>query len=110
MFTLPNANLWNESLKVVSQCPLCQSQRHRMKIRLLGQDGETRLLHLRCSHCGGALLALVLIGPGAVSSIGVLTDLSAEDTLRFSHNEQVFENDVLAVHQFLQEDNLFGLL
>ena len=108
MFPLQNANLWNESLKVVSQCPLCQSRQNDMEARVLGQDGEARLLYLNCHKCGNSLLALVLVSHGGVSSIGMVTDLTYDDVRRFHQVEQVCADDVLEIHQALQLENFLS--
>jgi hypothetical protein len=103
MFPLQNANLWNESLKVVSQCPLCKSRQNDMEARVLGQDGEARLLYLNCHKCGNSLLALVLVSHSGVSSIGMVTDLSYDDVRRFHQVDQVCTDDVLQIHQEMNQ-------
>lgn len=106
----PNFNLWNEGIKVVSRCPLCDSPYDNLDTRILGEDGETRLLHIRCQKCSNALLALILISQGAVSSVGLITDLSYEDVLRFQKGKMISTNDVIDMHTALNETQFLECL
>jgi len=65
---------------------------------MLGEDRGTRLLHVQCRKCQNSVLALVLVNNVGASSVGLLTDLSYEDVLRFRTNKQVTVNDVIEVH------------
>ncbi len=72
-----------------------------MEARVLGKDGETHLLHVQCRKCQNSILALVLVNQVGASSVGLLTDLSYEDVLRFRENRQISVNDVIDVHAML---------
>ncbi len=76
----------------------------------MGEDGETRLLHLRCRKCSNQLLALILISNGAVSSIGLITDLSYNDVLRFRKFSQVSIDDVIDIHETVTESGFLRKL
>ena len=73
-----------------------------MEAKLLGQDGDTRLLHVTCRKCHHTILTLVLVNKVGASSVGILTDLSYEDVLRFQANKAVTVNDVIDVHGWLE--------
>ena len=105
MFPLPENNHWHEEIKIISCCPLCQSTNKNIEARIVGQDGQTKLLHLNCLKCSNSLLALVLVSAGGVSSIGMLTDLTFEDTVRFKQTRMVRVDDVLAVHKELDQED-----
>ena len=97
-----SSELWNEGLKLVSYCPVCETRYNPMEARMLGQDGETHLLHVQCRKCSNCILALVLVNQAGASSIGLLTDLSYEDVLSFRSNETVSVDDVINVHTYLE--------
>ncbi len=69
---------------------------------MLGEDGETRLLHVQCRKCQNSLLALVLVNQVGASSVGLLTDLTYDDVLKFRVNKQVAINDVIEIHKVLE--------
>ena len=77
-----------------------------MEARVLGEDGETHLLHVRCKSCANAILALVLVTKAGVSSVGLVTDLSYEDVVKFQSQGKVSIDDVLGVHQMMESPEL----
>lgn len=96
------SELWNEGLKLVSYCPVCETRYNPMEARMLGQDGETHLLHVQCRKCSSSILSLVLVNEAGASSVGLLTDLSYEDVIRFRSNSAVSLDDVIEVHTYLE--------
>lgn len=100
---------WHDSLRIVSYCPLCEAEFNPMEARVLGENGETHLLHVRCKNCGNALLALVLVTKSGVSSVGLVTDLSYDDVMKFQAGQKVSVDDVLAVHDSLESGALVEL-
>ncbi|PJA45678.1 hypothetical protein CO174_01960 [Candidatus Uhrbacteria bacterium CG_4_9_14_3_um_filter_50_9] len=103
MSSIQGSELWNEGLKLVSYCPVCETRYNPMEAQLLGQDGETHLLHVQCRTCHNSILALVLVNPSGASSVGLLTDLSYEDVMRFRGNGSVTVNDVIDTHKHLED-------
>lgn len=73
-----------------------------MEARVLGEEGETHLLHVRCRSCSNAMLALVLVTKAGVSSVGLVTDLSYDDVVRFQSSPKVSVDDVLDLHKMLK--------
>lgn len=77
-----------------------------MEANLLGEEGETRLLHVQCRKCHHSILALVLVNQVGASSVGLLTDLTYEDVVKFRGNRAVTINDVIDVHRALEDGSL----
>ncbi|MBI4435531.1 hypothetical protein HY630_02575 [Candidatus Uhrbacteria bacterium] len=102
MSTHLGSELWNEGLKLVSFCPVCETRYNPMEARVLGEQGETHLLHVQCRKCQNSILALVLVNQVGASSIGLLTDLSYEDVVRAKTSRCVSVDDVIGVHQMLE--------
>jgi hypothetical protein len=101
---------WGEGLRLVSYCPVCETRYNPMHARVLGKDGETHLLHVQCKKCRNSILALVLVNQVGASSVGLLTDLTYEDVVRFKVNNQVSIDDVIEIHEFLKQDDWSGFL
>ncbi len=93
---------WNDGLRLVSYCPVCETRYLSMEAQLLAENGGTRLLHVRCRKCQHSILALVLVNQVGASSVGLLTDLSYEDVLKFRSNRLVSVNDVIDTHTALE--------
>lgn len=102
MATQLGSELWNEGLKLVSFCPVCETRYNPMEARLLGEQGETHLLHVQCRKCQHSILAIVLVNQVGVSSVGLLTDLSYDDVVRMKAQPQVSVDDVIEVHRLFQ--------
>lgn len=98
-----SSNQWNDGLRLVSYCPVCETRYNPMEAKMLGEDGETRLLHVHCRKCQHAILALVLTNQVGASSVGLLTDLSYEDVLKFRSAQRVTVNDVMDIHAILED-------
>ena len=96
-------NFWQDGLRLVSYCPLCEAEFNPMEARVLGEDGEAHLLHVRCRACSNAVLALVLVTKAGVSSIGLVTDLSYDDVVKFRQGGRVVTDDVIDVHTSLSD-------
>ncbi len=106
MASKKGSELWNESLRLVSYCPVCETRYNPMEAQMLGKDGETHLLHVQCKKCQNSILALVLVNRVGASSVGLLTDLSYEDVMKFRENRQVSVNDVIETHDLLGSDSI----
>ena len=88
--------------RILTQCPLCHAQYEQDTIRLLGEEGITRLVHCTCSKCGRAMIAVILEASGFVSSVGVVTDLEVEDAVRFQDAQPLQADECI---QFAEEIN-----
>lgn len=96
------SDIWRDGLKLASYCPLCETRYNPMEAQVVGEDGETHLLHIRCRKCANSILALVLVNHVGVSSIGLVTDLTFDDVLRFRRGRRLSTDDVLKTHEWLE--------
>lgn len=85
--------------KLAAYCPLCGAKPVRVDARVLGESGDAQLVHATCRRCAASMLTLTLVRPGSAGAVGLVTDLSAEDAIRFAHGPAVSTNDVLRVHE-----------
>ncbi|MFA6533868.1 MAG: hypothetical protein WCT37_01705 [Patescibacteria group bacterium] len=97
------ASFFDESLKLVSYCPLCEKNYNILEARVLEEKDSTSLIYLRCRHCGSSILALVMHHPLGISSVGLVTDLSPEEVLKYRIEADFTEDNVLEMHQLLQK-------
>lgn len=63
----------------------------------------THLLHLTCTYCNNAMLALIVVSKMGMSSVGMLTDLSAPDAQRLYRHAPLSEDTVLNFHDYLKK-------
>ncbi|MBU1349090.1 hypothetical protein KJ781_03405 [Patescibacteria group bacterium] len=93
------------SSKLLAHCPLCQTAYGDAEVRLLGERGSTRLFHCSCRSCGHAMLAVILESQGAVSSVGLVTDLEVQDAMRFRGAAPISADDCVLAHQMLEDES-----
>jgi len=105
-----NTSPQTNGLRLVSYCPVCETRSNPMNARVLGQEGETHLLHIQCHKCQNAFLALVLVDQVGATSVGLLTDLAYEDVIRFGKDRSVSINDVISAHDVLEKGSLLSSL
>lgn len=105
MLNFPSQNPYSpqDNLRLISFCPLCHTHYNPWQTRILEEREDAHLIYLQCRKCGSAVVAVVLTGLFGVSSIGVVTDLTSDDVLRFKEAEAVTADDVLDAHLLLRE-------
>lgn len=101
-----NPYLPNEGLKLISYCPLCNMQYNPLSAKILDERDDAHLVHVECRRCGSLIVALVLTGGIGISSVGLVTDLTSEDVLKFKEVGSMQMDDVIELHLALEEDEL----
>ena len=97
---------FQDGLRLVSYCPLCESSYNPMEARVLGEKEDGHLLHIRCKKCWNSILALVLVSNVGVSSVGLVTDLTFEDVVKFREtSSDVTIDDVIQIHELLESEH-----
>jgi hypothetical protein len=105
------SQFYDEGIKLISYCPLCESSYNPQQTRVLGEKEDSHLLHIQCGNCSNAILALVLISAVGVSSVGLVTDLAHDEVDRFKDAAAISTDDVIEVHHLLQnEEQMFHKL
>lgn len=95
----------SEGLKVISACPLCNVRYNPLQAHVLDERDDAHLLHLECRNCGSAVVAAVLNDQLGVSSVGLITDLTSDDVLRFKDEPETLSvDDVLSLHVLFARD------
>lgn len=100
-------NFMNEGVRFLQVCPLCETSYNPLEARILEEQNDAHLLHIQCRSCLNALLALVMVSHMGISSVGLITDLSFDDVLKFKGDATVTSDDVLNVHNMLEDDESF---
>ncbi len=101
------SQFWDDGLKLISFCPLCETHYHPREALLVHERDNSHLLHITCRKCEHSIIALVLVSNAGVSSVGLVTDLSYHDVLKFREADSISIDDVLSVHRALARKGLF---
>lgn len=90
-----------DGLRLISYCPLCNAHYNPREAKILEQKEGAHLIHVECRNCRSSIVAVVITGGIGVSSVGLITDLTSQDVVRFKNEESVAENDVIAAYEVL---------
>lgn len=97
-------NFFNDSQALMSHCPVCNSKFNPLEAKVLEERENSYLIHVKCQHCDSFILAIIVAGAMGISSIGLLTDLSAEDVSKFKKHLPISWDDVIEAHQQLTQE------
>ena len=100
----PSGGSFEEGLRILSACPLCETHYNPLEARVLEANEDRHLVHIRCQKCSNAILALLTISRSGVSSVGLVTDLTYDDVVKFKESDEVSVDDVLDTHEALVRD------
>lgn len=96
---------FQENLKLVSYCPLCETHYNPMEAKILEDRGDAHLIHIQCQQCRSLIIVLLTANANGVTSVGMVTDLTADDVLRLRQGKSVSEDDILDFHQLLANNS-----
>ncbi|MEK7189179.1 MAG: hypothetical protein AAB671_01620 [Patescibacteria group bacterium] len=92
-----------ENLRLISYCPLCSTHYNPSEATVLEEKGGTHLIHVSCRKCGSSIVAVIMTGGIGVSSVGLITDLTGEDVLRFKSASPISSDDVIEAYELTRE-------
>lgn len=93
-----------EGLRLVSVCPLCSSKNASTQSHVIDVHEDTSLVHLSCGKCRRKILVQFRMSTVGVQCVGIVTDLSLEDARRLMKDRSVDIDDVLDVHEALNDE------
>ena len=96
-----------KGLKLLKDCPVCQTAFQTTDIRIVDTYDNVHLLHLTCGTCAHALLSIFAVSQMGMSSVGMATDLSALDAERVLDTEPIHEDEVLSFHALLSKETQY---
>jgi len=96
-------------MPVMKVCPVCQTSYYPWQAQVLEERHDAHLIFVECHKCGSGQVALIISGSVGVSTVGLVTDLTPTDVIKFKDSEHVDVDDVLEIHQHL-DDATVGLL
>lgn len=91
-----------KKFKWLSICPFCGTRYYADDAKVVFEKENAYLLHTNCHQCGGSILATLKADQLGISSMGLITDLTFEDVIKFKDSPVVSGDDVLNAYSFLQ--------
>jgi len=101
-----------DQLKIISNCPVCDSRNFPSQIKVLQEKDNSHLLYVQCRRCKSRVIVLITAHQNGISSVGLLTDLSSDEVLKFSTQEPINHDDVLELYDslFEKKEKFFELI
>ncbi len=100
------SNPIQESLRLMNRCPVCQKEYRPTAANILEKKSGAHLVHITCSHCQSAIIALILVSKLGTSTVGVITDLNANDVQRLKNSGGITEDELLDFYQTLKNNQI----
>lgn len=91
-----------EGLPLLTHCPVCRCSYQQQKVEVIAEKISARLAHITCANCHNALLAIIVNGALGMSTVGMLTDLTANDARRLRSGQVISEDELLFFYKFLE--------
>ncbi len=99
-----------EGLKLMRECPMCKNEYKFDRFSVLDEYNGVHLVHIVCPKCTNSILALVTISQFGMSSVGMVTDLSAEDARKVYTLDAITDDDILDFHSMLKNTQVENFL
>lgn len=97
----------HDELHIVKRCALCNVEYDTSGLAVVEENDEARIVHLTCQACQYSMVACIMRSPAGLSSVGMVTDLTAKDLVRLRKKQPVTSEDVLNLHQYLTKSQQF---
>lgn len=99
-------NLFNDSQTLITHCPVCSVRYYPLEARIIEEGDSNHLVYIKCQKCQASVLAVITTNSMGISSIGLITDLAADDISKFRQAKSIECDDVIEMHQILSEDKV----
>lgn len=95
-------------LAYILRCPVCGHRYNPDQTKIIdtGEEkplnGRSLLVHTDCDRCKSSVVFSIAIDGPEIFSIGMVTDLTSQDTSKFKNAKPITTDEVLATHEFLR--------
>ena len=101
-------NLFNDNTSLMTHCPVFNLRYDPLESRVLRERGAGHLVHVSCGFCRSAIIAIIITNSVGINSIGLVTDMTADDVMKFGGNQPLTSDDVLEAYQFLHRERVLS--
>ncbi|MDP2692557.1 MAG: hypothetical protein Q8O88_02870 [bacterium] len=100
-----SANSIFEKLRLMKKCPFCDRDYDAKRVVMLEEYDESSLVHVTCSGCNSSILHIMLVTQIGLNTMGIITDLSAEEVIKLKHSPGITEDTLLGFHKYISNTN-----
>ena len=89
----------------VSRCPFCSAEYDLDGAKVIGEEEESTMVYVTCGECESSIVAIVAMSGLGIVSLGLVTDMTEEDTKRLIEAKEVSGDDMLSMYELLQKNS-----
>lgn len=97
--------VFDENMQLVTRCPFCSAEYDLDGAQVIGEENDATMVYITCSECESSIVAIVAMSGLGVVSLGLVTDMTLEDTKRFMHEKHVTSDEFLTIYEILSNDH-----
>lgn len=90
------------NMHFVSRCPFCSAEYELEGAKVIGEEDDSTMVYVTCSECESSIIAIVAMSGLGIVSLGLVTDMSAEDTKRFIGAKNVSSDELLSIYELFE--------
>jgi hypothetical protein len=94
---------FDDSMHFVSRCPFCSAEYDLDGAKVIGEEDDATVVHVNCSECESSIVAVVAMSGLGIVSLGLVTDMTADDTKRFFGSNGISSDELLSIYELLQK-------
>ena len=84
-------------------CPICRKKLHEKHLTIINKSKGATLCCVKCVFCASSLLFTVTsMEHNMITTVGILTDIQAQDIAMLKSGAKIDYDDVLAMHAYLE--------
>ena len=91
-----------DKVKYLSMCPFCSTKFSIKQAKIVAETKNSFLVHSYCKKCNCSVLASLTSSQMGISSIGLVTDLTYRDVLKFRNASSISVDNILETYSCLK--------
>jgi len=95
---------FDDNMQLVTRCPFCSAEYDLDGAQVIGEENDATMVYITCSDCESSIVAIVAMSGLGIVSLGLVTDMTAEDTKTFTEGKPVTSDDLLEIYETLEKD------
>ena len=97
--------VFDDNMQLVTRCPFCSAEYDLDGAQVIGEENDATMVYITCSECESSIVAIVAMSGLGIVSLGLVTDMTAEDTKRFNAEKPVTSDDLLTIYELVQKNH-----
>ena len=93
------------NMHFVSRCPFCSAEYELEGAKVIGEEDDSTMIYVTCSECESSIVAIVAMSGLGIISLGLVTDMTADDTKRFMGSKNVSSDELLSMYELFEKNS-----